>query len=279
MLRLASAGGLLSAGGASARASGMLWADGSKDEVRKGPILSPIVENQQGRDIPRAGIGIRDPFYRAPMDCAFVDDGSVLCFPAALTPQQRQDVLLSTLLAQRAASKMVDRVDKPTDWFSIYRDVLSHIGWVAQNFNFQPFNAPQAFMIPAVLPRWFNPPLPAASMAVVKKAVDSLNGVSVDDERLVIFEALTHSFSAGTQQVGFAEDSNGDTTLTIVSWSFKTTQNVDRSLSFSFDPAKSQFQVDSQKMTLNAAVYATVRAAVLDKLQAQPKIRVKNIDF
>ena len=70
---------------------------------------------------------------------SFVDAGALMSFTERLTRQHREDVLNGTLLAQRAADAVADRTKQEEAWYGKYVEVLSHIGWVIQSFNFQRY--------------------------------------------------------------------------------------------------------------------------------------------
>ena len=56
-----------------------------------------------------------------------------------LIGQNREDVLSGTLLAQLAADAVADRTTNTEAWYNKYIEVLLHIGWVIQRFDFQRY--------------------------------------------------------------------------------------------------------------------------------------------
>ena len=69
---------------------------------------------------------------------AAVSASSVISFVENLTPGQKEDVLLSTLFAQRAADAKADPVKEREAWYAVYMDILSLVGWARES---QPFES------------------------------------------------------------------------------------------------------------------------------------------
>lgn len=61
--------------------------------------------------------------------------GSITVFSDALSAQDKSDVRNSTLLAQLAANKAVDRFTNGDEWHSFYIDTLSSLGWIDVAFD------------------------------------------------------------------------------------------------------------------------------------------------
>ncbi|KAF9473989.1 hypothetical protein BDN70DRAFT_346244 [Pholiota conissans] len=71
---------------------------------------------------------------------AMVAEGQATCFVTGISPQNKDDVMNSTLLAQLAANSKHNRETEAKAWYGYYKYVLEHVGWVVSDFNFAAKN-------------------------------------------------------------------------------------------------------------------------------------------
>ena len=212
-----------------------------------------------GGDMPAlAGHGVR----------AAVNAGSVVSFVAGVSVSEKDDVLFSTQLAQRAASAMHDRYDATADWYRVYVEVLARLGWSGEGFAFtrRESSAGEFSMDKSAL----DVILTIATgnqLAVLVKALDVLKGLADDDGAIRVFELQAMAELSGNFQLGAVQRANnGALSLALGAFHFRTTDTRGRMLFFRWGQEQIDFWAAAQKMTLNAAHYAGLRQAVIDKL-------------
>jgi len=64
-----------------------------------------------------------------PRNETWLNAGQLLCLDSAMAPKDKQDVLLSTLYFQLAASAKVNKPEHITEWFDVYQACLQAFGW------------------------------------------------------------------------------------------------------------------------------------------------------
>ena len=64
---------------------------------------------------------------------AAVAGASVVAYTSQMAPQQKIDVLNSTLLAQFAANADFNKFREPRNWYERYIDVLQNLGWITES--------------------------------------------------------------------------------------------------------------------------------------------------
>src|SRR5688572_15407014 len=68
-------------------------------------------------------------------DQAQVVGSGLFSFAVGVTPEVREAISDSALLAQLVANKRVDFETSPRDWFKQYAEVLTNVGWVLQDMQ------------------------------------------------------------------------------------------------------------------------------------------------
>lgn len=198
--------------------------------------------------------------------------GSLISFVANIGPQNKQDVLNSTLLAQLAASKQFDRENDPIGWYRFYTTVLENVGWVIQEFAFDKFNASGSqFSVDKVVLEIIAAILSEDEMAIAQATLEAMKALDNGDGRLVLFESTSHSLQQGNFQIGLATDVGGVVALKLGAFHFATTNNVTKVLFFSFSDESTSFHKSSQVVSLNQSIYSRVRGAVINKLGDRAK--------
>ena len=81
-----------------------------------------------------------------------VDGGSLVSFTSEIDEQNRSDVENSVLLAQLAADSQYQRNENSDLWYKVFVNVLSKVGWIIQEFEFEKYEAHgQSVVVTAVV--------------------------------------------------------------------------------------------------------------------------------
>lgn len=201
-------------------------------------------------------------------DAGAVVAGSVLSFTADLTGDHRQNVLDSTLLAQLASNTKFNATADPVGWYEHYTRVLQEVGWVIQGRGFSKhekrsgtleLNKAALGILEAVL----SP----AKLQVLAKTLDALKRASEGSQALTVFGGNAASSSNGVFQLGAAEqDGNGNVTLGLGTFYFKTDEREGRFLFVTWRDDQIGLEFVAEQATLNEQVYAVVKPHVDAKL-------------
>lgn len=246
-------------------------------------IAQPLTVHT-GRDFrvaPAALLARADPMPPPPeRPAGYVDKGALVSFVAGVSAQNQSDVLNSTLLAQLAADKQFNRETQVLDWYGAYTNVLGKIGWTLQGLNWENYSASStSFTVDKVVLELAAAALTGGEAAVVAATIEAAKSASSSSGPITLFNQSTHSDSQGNFQVSVCSENDGVVAMKNMAFTFSTSDNVTDVLVFHFASAKTQFRQAAQAQSLNAAVYATVRAAIIDKLGNNAKSFIANLDI
>lgn len=230
--------------------------------------LSPPVLRQTGKRALKAPR--RRAAAAAKVDSGVVDVGSVLSFVAGVGAQDKEDVLYSVQLAQRAASGAFDRFTQAQFWYQKYVEVLQNMGWASEQLVFSQFEQYEGeFRMDQAALAIITAVATQNELAVLKASVDALEKLAEDDKTIQLFDFHSSLESGGNFQLGSVQKaSNGALTIAIGGFYFQAIDQRRRFLFFKWGQNKVHFWTAAQRLTLNSDFYATRRAAVKAKLSA-----------
>lgn len=197
-----------------------------------------------------------------------VDVGSVLSFVDGVRPEEREDVLYSVQLAQRAASGKFDRHAEIEKWYNAYVDVLQGLGWVVEKFVFARHDQSEgelkmdesALSIVASAAT-------GGMLTVLTAAITALRGLADKDHAIGLFERFAAADESGNFQLGAVERSdNGAMAMALGAFYYKSRDRRRKFLFWTWGANDVDFWTSAQKLTLNTGFYARGRAAVIAKL-------------
>jgi hypothetical protein len=200
-------------------------------------------------------------------DKAYLDNKSIVSFVAGVSPENRQDILDSTLLAQLAAGHLYPDPQDLKKWYEKYTEVLRNIGWSIQANEFSEVTSSGSlFEMKNAILGIISAAFGGNYVAIVTKVLDALKGLSDSDSKIVAFEKNTHSAGKGTFQLALVEEINDAVALHMAGFIISTSSVVKRILFFSSKKETATVSSNSMACTLNKETYATVRSTVKQKL-------------
>lgn len=210
----------------------------------------------------------------------FIDAGSVLSFVSGLSADHQTAVLNSTLLAQLASNKQFDREQDPVNWYKFYRNVLEHVGWVAQDFGFTRYQATgDTFTMDKAVLAILAAIATQNELGAIKSAIDAAKALADGDGRITLFDHSCSKGTSGAFQIGVASDAGNAIAMKLGALYFNTQTNVTRVLWFRFSTNSTTLNKCTQSVTLDATIYDQVKAAVETKLGDKAKNFVHNLDI
>lgn len=205
---------------------------------------------------------------------------SVISFVENLTPGQKEDVLLSTLFAQRAADAKADPIAERAEWFNQYTRVLSALGWVREN---TPFEATQQMKAQGSFDKVILATLAQIATGnqfkIIETAIEALRGLTDDDGKIKLFDMETSSTTGGNFQIGSAEATGGTISMAIGAFNF-TYKDTKRNILFvSWGKNELDYWLSAQQMTLSPAIYKDVRDIVKARLEQTRRTLIADIEI
>lgn len=238
--------------------------------------LSPPAATQLARPVaPRrpAGYAVTSQRVRAPAppaEAATVNMGSLLSFVDSISEEDKNDVLYSVQLAQRAASGAYDRCVRPQAWYQKYMEVLQTLGWAGEQFAFSLFHHDEGeFRMDQAALGIITAIATQNQLGALKLGVEALAKLADDDGPITLFDFHSSVQSSGNFQLGAVQRaSNGALSMAMGSFYFHAVDERRRFLFFRWGAQKIQFWTAAQRMTLNKDFYARRRADVIARLDS-----------
>lgn len=203
-------------------------------------------------------------------ETATVNVGSVLSFVEGVSEEDRNDVLYSVQLAQRAASGAYDRFTQTQFWYQKYTEVLQALGWASEQFSFSLFRQDEGeFRMDQAALGMITAIATQNQLGVLKQAVDALSSLAEGDGTISLFDFHSSMQSSGNFQLGAVQRTEkGAISMAIGGFYFHAIDDRRRFLFFRWGAQEVQFWTAAQRMTLNKDFYARRRADVISKLDA-----------
>lgn len=211
---------------------------------------------------------------------AAISASSVLSFVDNMRPGQKEDVLLSTLFAQRAADAKADPVANRLEWYRVYKDTLGILGWVRQGGAFESshkMNRQGSFdkVVLSVIARIAT----GNQFKILESAINALKGLADDDDKIRLFDLETTEASGGNFQVGTAEAQGEVVSMALGAFNFSFTDRRKNILFVSWGGNNMDYWLSADRMVLSTAAYDEVRDVIKDKLKRSKLELVADIEI
>lgn len=211
---------------------------------------------------------------------AAVSASSVISFVENLTPSQKEDVLLSTLFAQRAADAKADPVKERELWHTTYMDMLNLMGWTREA---APFEASQKMKgngsFDKVVLATLAQVATGNQFKIVESAMEALRGLAADDGKIKLFDFETSTSTGGNFQIGSAEASGDVISMALGAFNFNFKDKKQNILFVSWGKNELDYWLSAQKVVLSPTIYADIREIIRDKLADTRKTLIADIDI
>lgn len=212
---------------------------------------------------------------------AQVVGSALLAFATGVTPDSREAISNSALLAQLVANKRVSVEQEPIEWYAVYQDVLQNVGWVIQDGGWLDYTAKgtagevhqQAIEVLQVA---LGPS--AAALTILKSAIDVLQGMSPDTSWLTIFSRESQHARIARFQVGLVETGETDDLfVSMLVCLIEAESSITQVLVFKVKSEQASFKANSAKASINNASLQEVMPAIRTKVRAYQADYVSSI--
>lgn len=237
-------------------------------------------------DPPRRNFSLsKDVFdYDVAKQQAVVVGADVIAFVKGVTPEQRNDIVNASLLAQLVAKKKVANPSTLTavkEWYDDYFDVLSRIGFVIQDKGFAEYHeASESFEAHEAILEIAAALLAGApgALALVKTTLEALQKMSSNSPWITLFNRESQSANTARFQVSLVnEDEHGRLLVALIAFGLEARTTLTQVIFFKFHTNDVTLQHHSGKVTINAQLLAGVRDQIAGKLIAYTSDYVKGL--
>lgn len=209
------------------------------------------------------------PAPEGPLDLAAatgaVVGGSLVAWSPGLTPEARADGLCSTLLAEAAASREVDRVLEADAWSRAFDDDLSKLGWWVEELAAEQRDGQGtvADFVRREIARATAGDSGPDAEAAAAGVLEAITGLPADDPRAAVLERWSHAGARAAFQLVTLTEESRDLVMSTVKIRFRLDRDVERLLSV--DLAGVPVRVARTRRRLNGSQYARIRETVADR--------------
>lgn len=250
----------------------------SPEQARR--FVSSLNLNDRLARGPKSAGAVELDFDQAKNQAAVVG-ADIVSFVKGVTPERREDIVNSSLLAQLAAKKQVSDPNRIYDWYNAYFDVLINIGWSVQDRGFAAyseagdnFQAHEAIM--KVAAGLLGPA--AGTLAVVQATLDALKSMSADSPWLNVFNRESKYAQAARFQITLAEPGEADRFLvSLMAFGIEAKSTLTQVLFFKFKSSEASLKHYSGKVAINTHVLEHVRDLIKNKIAAHALDYIKTL--
>lgn len=229
----------------------------------------------------REGLETVDYAFDAAKNQAMVVGSDIVSFVQGVTPEQREDIVNSSLLAQLGAKKKVTDPTQIYDWYNVYFDVLSQIGWVIQDQGFstysesgEGFQAHEAIL--KVATALLGPG--ATALVAVMTTLEALKAMSADSPWMTLFNRESQSANTARFQVTLAEQTKDNQFLvSLMAFGLEAKKTLTQVLFFKLETSEASLKHYSGKVTIDTDVLSSIRQDIKNRLTGFAKGYVKQL--
>lgn len=217
--------------------------------------------------------------FEAAKNQAMVVGSDIVSFVSRVTPERREDIVNSSMLAQLAAKKKVGDPTKIYEWYDAYFDVLLNIGWVVQDRSFatyteagQNLEAHEAIL--HVAASLLGPA--ATSLTVVRATLGALKSMSGDSPWITLFNRESQSANTARFQVTLAERGEANQFLvSLMAFGLEASATLTQVLFFKFKASEATLKHYAGRVTIDSAVLSSVRDQIRQKVTSHASSYIK----
>lgn len=215
---------------------------------------------------------------------ASVVGSELISFVKGVTPETRQAIANSALLAQLAANKAVPSNGDIYRWYDRYFDVLGKIGWIVQDRGFTTYKATgNGFEAhEAILDVAASLLGPAATSAVIlNETIKALRSLKDANSPLItVFDRQSQHAQAARFQVSLVQDNaDKDFLVALLAFGLEANTKVTQVLFFRYRSSDAILKHMSGKVTITPEIMARVAPAIEAKVAAFQTSFVRTLDL
>jgi hypothetical protein len=222
------------------------------------------------RDLARREVAHFD--FQKAKDQALVVGSDIISFVSGVTPERREDIVNSALLAQLVATKRVKDSTHVFTWYDHYFDTLTNIGWAIQDRQFvdhvESSQNLQAHKVIIELATTLLGPQ-AAALTLVKQTLEALQKMDVNSPWITVFNRESQFAKTARFQVTLAEEKpDGQFLVTLMAFGIVAQSTLTQLLFFKFKSNDVRLKHSSGKVTIKTHVLDSIREMVKERIGA-----------
>ncbi len=210
-------------------------------------------------------------FDKAKTQAQVVGSG-LYSFAQGVTPEVREAISNSALLAQLVANKKASAEQDPVGWFSAYTEVLQNLGWTLQDGGWVDYTAKgTSAEVHEKILEVLTVVLGAApaAIAIIAASINALKAMQPDSSWITIFNRESQKARIGRFQIGLVEkEESGDVFVYLLGCLIEAQNTITQLLFFKFKQANASFKANNAKVSINRTSLAELGPAIRTKTLA-----------
>lgn len=207
----------------------------------------------------------------------------IIAFVQGVTPERRQLVVQSSLLAQLVAKKRVPDASQLLPWYDVYRDVLQNIGWAIQAMDVREFeqdeqglDAHEGIIQAATVLLGPN----VAALNAVIGTIQALKSVGEGKPWFTLFHREAQAASTAHFQVSLVHPGEGDSFMvSLMACLLKASSGLTQVAFFKFRSEAATLQVRAAEVTVGLAPGSDTATAIAKKVADYQREYVMALDL
>lgn len=210
-------------------------------------------------------------FEKAKSQAQVVGSG-VFSFAEGVTPEVREAISDSALLAQLVANKRASAEQAPLEWFKAYSEVLQNVGWTLAECGWTDYtakgNAVEVHQKVLEVMTVALGPAPAA-LAIITATVDALTAMNPNSSWMTIFSRESQKAKIARFQVGLVDkEEAGDVSVALLACLVEAQNTITQVLFFKFKDAQASFRANAANVSINRPALIELGPAIRNKIRA-----------
>lgn len=213
----------------------------------------------------------REIFDKAKSQAQVVGSG-VFSFAQGITPEVREAISDSALLAQLVANKKTSVEQDPLAWFKAYSEVLQNLGWTLQEGSWTDYTASGTAVevhekVIEVLTAALGP-TPAA-LSIIVATMNALKAMKPDSPWITLFGRESQKAKMARFQIGLVEkEQDSDVFVSLLACLIQADQTITQVLFFKYKYANASFKASGAKVSINGPSLIDLRPVIRAKVRA-----------
>jgi hypothetical protein len=210
------------------------------------------------------------PIYETVKSQATIVGSDVISFVTGVEDTLREAISDASLLAQLHANEQVDDEEDIYQWYNVYFDVLSNIGWSIQDKGFTDytekfsgFEVHEKIISVATVLLGDAP----SALAVLTSTVNALKEVDSEAGWIKIFKRETQQAKAGRFQITLVEQADDGILITLMAFGLKAKKVFTQVLFFKVKKHKATLRVQSSKVSVNVQSVRDLSVPIRNKVR------------
>ncbi|MEM9317934.1 MAG: hypothetical protein AAGA70_02890 [Pseudomonadota bacterium] len=235
----------------------------------------------------RAVAGIEEeagafPNFDAP-ELAVTVGSQIASFSGGIDGEVKEAISNAFLFAQQVADKQIETNPQATstDWYAIYVDVMSRIGWIREEgtHTLRKLSGAQASVHDEIIPIVTAALGPAGASATIIQVLDGLKNMDAGSPWITLFNRTSQRASANQFQVAHVDEVDGTPRIKLIGFELNAERAVNQVLFFKFSTDRADLRHFETKMSVDQPIFSEVAPIVKSRLAERARDFILAIDL